>query len=407
MRLPFFIAKRYLVSKKSHNLINVISLISIIGLSVGTMALIVVLSVFNGFEDVIKSMYNTFNPDFVITPKTGKTIDYATFPSDELSGLTGIKGITEVVEEDALFRYGEKQHIAKLKGVSDNFAEMIPLDTLMTNGSFVLKEGNTNFAVVGAGIAWYLDIYPSNISKLLSVYVPKRGNSSSFNFSNAFNNEVLHPAGVFSVQQEFDEKYVIVPIEFAKELLNYDSEITSLEVRITKNADEKSIQNNISKIIGNDFHVLNRAEQNKSLFNLLKSEKLAIFFILLFILILLSFNMIGSLSILILEKNKDVEILSFLGANQKTVKKIFISEGLLISIIGTILGLMLGLILILLQDNFGLLQLGGSEGAFIISAYPVKLQVNDFIIVFFTVMAIGLLATIYPVLYLVRKLFSK
>ncbi len=407
MRLPVFIAKRYLVSKKSHNLINVISLISIIGLTVGTMALIVVLSVFNGFEDIIKSMYNTFNPDFVITAKTGKTFNYETFPSEKISQLQGVAGVTEVVEEDALFRYGDKQHIARLKGVSDNFTSLVPLDTMMLNGSFVLKEGTSEFAVVGAGVAWHLDVYPENITKMLTIYVPRRGNSSSFNFNNAFNNGVLHPSGVFSVQQEFDEKYVLVPIEFAKELMDYTNEISSLEVRINENADESSIQKKISDIIGDNFSVLNKAEQNKSLFTLLKSEKLAIFFILLFILILLSFNMIGSLSILILEKNKDIGIISVLGANQKTVRRIFITEGLLITLIGSILGLILGFILLLLQDHFGLLQLGGGEGAFIISAYPVKMKALDFIIVFTTVMFIGFSATLYPVLYLVKKLFAE
>lgn len=406
MRLSFFIAKRYLISKKSHNLINIISLISVIGLVVGTMALIVVLSVFNGFEDVIQSMYNTFNPDYVITAKKGKTFNLTTFPADKLSNIDGVIGLTEIVEEDALFKYGDKQHIARLKGVSENFTSLVSLDTLMVNGSFVLKEGNSNFAVVGAGVAWYLDIYPQNISKFLSVYVPKRGNSSSVSFGNAFNNMVVHPSGVFSVQQEFDEKYVLVPIGFVRELMDYSDEVTSVEIRLGEDADVTGIKTEIEDLLGSEYVVLDRAEQNKSLFNLLKSEKLAIFFILVFILILLSFNMIGSLSILILEKSKDVGIMSVMGADRKLVRRIFMNEGLLISFVGSMAGLLLGFVILFLQQQYGLIQLGGGDGAFIISAYPVKLQLVDFVTVFITVMIIGFIATIYPVIYLVNRLFA-
>jgi len=245
MQLPFFIAKRYLISKKSHNLINVISIISVVGLLVGTMALVVVLSVFNGFEDVIKSLYVTFNADLKISPVKGKTISYTSFPSDEISKIEGVRGISQIVEEDALFKYGGKQHIARIKGVPDNFVELSRIDTMIVNGSFVLQEGSSSFAVVGAGIAWHLDIYPQNITNLLSIYVPKRGNASSFNFSSAFNNRAIHPSGVFSIQQEFDEKYVFVPLEFARKLLDYTDEVTSFEIRYEPGADGDKIQKEV------------------------------------------------------------------------------------------------------------------------------------------------------------------
>jgi len=320
MRLPFFIAKRYLISKKSHNLINVISLISVVGLSIGTMALIVVLSVFNGFEDVIKSLYTTFNADLQITPVTGKTIHFNEFPNDKILEIGGVDNITEVVEEDALFKYRDKQHIARIKGVSNGFIESSRIDTMTVNGSFILQEGTTDFAVAGAGIAWYLDIYPQNIAALLTIYVPRRGNASSFNFENAFNSGALHPSGVFSVQQEFDEKYVFIPLRLARKLMDYTDEVTSIEIRLNKDADVDLIQNSIQTILGEKYLVKNRYQQNESLFKLLKTEKTAIFFILLFILILSSFNMIGSLSILIVEKNKDIGILSGMGANLKLIK---------------------------------------------------------------------------------------
>ena len=407
MQLSFFIAKRYLISKKSHNLINIISIISVVGLSVGTMALIVVLSVFNGFEDVIKSLYNTFNAELQITAVTGKTIHYNSFPSEDIINLQGVSGISQVVEEDALFKYKDKQHIAKIKGVSDNFIELSRIDTMTVNGTFILKEGSADFAVVGAGIAWYLDIYPQNITNFLSVFVPKRGNASSFNFENAFNNRAVHPSGVFSVQQEFDEKYVFVPLRFARELLDYTDEVTSIEIRYEPGADGDEIQSQIQQIVGEDFNVKNRFQQNESLFKILRSEKTAIFLILVFILILSSFNMIGSLSILIVEKNKDIGILASMGADMKLIKKIFITEGILISLIGSITGLATGFVILFVQQNYGLLQLGGGNGAFVISAYPVSMQLLDFVYVFVTVVTIGFFATIYPVMYLTKRIMNK
>jgi len=407
MQLPFFIAKRYLISKKSHNLINVISIISVVGLLVGTMALVVVLSVFNGFEDVIKSLYVTFNADLKISPVKGKTISYTSFPSDEISKIEGVRGISQIVEEDALFKYGGKQHIARIKGVPDNFVELSRIDTMIVNGSFVLQEGSSSFAVVGAGIAWHLDIYPQNITNLLSIYVPKRGNASSFNFSSAFNNRAIHPSGVFSIQQEFDEKYVFVPLEFARKLLDYTDEVTSFEIRYEPGVDGDKIQKEVQSIIGNDYYVKNRFQQNESLFKILRSEKTAIFFILVFILILSSFNMIGSLSILILEKNKDIGILTSMGADLKLIKSIFITEGILISLVGSVLGLAIGFVILYLQQHYGLLQLGGGDGAFVISAYPVKIQFLDFVYVFLTVLAIGLVATVYPVMYLAKRIMKR
>ena len=404
MQLPYFIARRYLISKKSHNLINIISIISVVGLAIGTMALIVVLSVFNGFEEVIKSLYSTFNADLQITATTGKTIHYESFPHQKIQNIEGVIGLTQVVEEDALFKYRDKQHIARIKGVSEGFINQSRIDTMTVNGTFLLQEGNSNFAVVGAGIAWYLDIYPQNVSTLLSIFVPRRGNASSFNFENAFNNGAIHPTGVFSVQQEFDEKYVFVPLRFARELMDYTDEVTSIEVRHNTSSDGEEIQSQIQKILGARYNVKNRFQQNESLFKLLKSEKTAIFFILLFILILSSFNMIGSLSILIVEKNKDISILTSMGADLKLIKSIFLTEGMLISLMASIIGLGIGFVILFLQENYGLLQLGGGDGDFVISSYPVKIKLLDFIYVFLTVITIGFLATIYPVNYLSKRI---
>lgn len=403
MQLSFYIAKRYLVSKKSHNLINVISLISVIGQAVGAAALIIVLSVFNGFEDVITSLYNTFDPDFEVTAVKGKTFHENAFPKQDILNINGVKAVAGVVEEDALFKYADKQYIARIKGVSENYPRVSKLDSIIIDGSLVLQQGNSNFAVVGAGVAWYLGININNLKNLLTVYVPRRGEASSFNFSNAFNNEVIHPAGVFSVQQEFDEKYVIVPLRFARQLLDYKDEVTSVEVFLKPGPHTGEVQTKIEKVLGSRFLVKNRFQQNEALFKVLKSEKLIIFLILVFILILASFNMIGSLSILIVEKLKDIAVLKTMGAGKSLIRKIFTAEGMLISLVGSLTGLFIGLGLLFLQEHFGLVSLGGKEGDFIINAYPVNILFPDFIKVFFTVLFIGLLATWYPVRYLTRK----
>ena len=404
MNVSLHIARRYLVSKKKHNLINVISLISVIGQLVGTAALIIVLSVFNGFEGVIKAMYDTFDPDFVIRADEGKTFDRQTLPLDAIQSLEGVSGVVDVVEEDALFKYREQQYIARLKGVSENYLNVSKLDTLLWQGEAVLEEGNTNFAIVGAGVAWYLDISLSDVRNLLSVFVPRRGNASSFDFQNAFNNEVIHPVGVFSVQQEFDERYVIVPDRFARRLMDYPGNlVTSLEVYLRPGADEQAAEEEIIAMMPEGFSLMNRFEQNEALYKVMRSEKMAIFMILAFILLLASFNMIGSLSILIVEKLKDIAVLKSMGADKKLIRAIFTTEGMLISLAGCLGGLAVGFLLLYLQQTFGFLSLGGGEGNFIIDEYPVRMIPLDFLYVAGTVLIIGLLATWYPVRFLTRK----
>ena len=406
MQLSFFIAKRYLVSKKSHNLINVISLITVIGLTIGAAALIIVLSVFNGFESVIKSMYNVIDADFEITAAKGKTFQMLDFPADKIKELKGVIDIAEILEEDVLYKYRDNQYIAKIKGVSQNYIELSGIDTMLVNGTFILKEGTSNFVVVGAGVAWYLGVNVRSITELLNVYVPVRGDPSSFSISNAFNIEPIHPVGVFSVQQEFDERYVFAPIRFVRKLLDYKTEVSSMDVFIESGSDYDQIQKDIENIIGPEFYVKNRFQQNETLYKVLKSEKTAIFLILVFILILTSINMIGSLSILIVEKLKDIAVLKSFGASKKLIFRIFITEGLLISLISAITGLVLGFIILYLQQTFEFVKLGSEEGSFIIDAYPVALKWMDFIYVFLTVMCIGIIATLYPVKNLSKKYHS-
>ncbi len=403
MNLSLFIAKRYLISKKSHNLINVISLITVMGLTIGAAALIVVLSVFNGFESVIKSMYNIIDADFEVTAVNGKTFQMSAFPTKKLKAIEGVADIAEIIEEDVLYKYRDNQYIAKIKGVSASYVALSGIDTMLIDGSFVLQEGTSNFAMVGSGVAWYLGINIRSITDLLNVYVPVRGDPSSFNMSNAFHIEPIHPTGVFAVQQEFDERYVITPIRFVRKLLDYQDEVTSVDIFLEEGADYKQVQLDIENMLGPGFQTRNRFQQNETLYKVLKSEKMAIFLILVFILMLTSINMIGSLSILIVEKLKDIAVLKSLGAAKKLIFRIFMAEGVLISLISAVTGLILGFIILYMQHTFGIVKLGSGEGNFIIDAYPVAMNWLDFLYVFLTVISIGLLATWYPVRNLAKK----
>ena len=402
MQFTFFMARRYLFSKKSHHLINIISLVSTIGLTIGTAALIIVLSVFNGFEQVIKSLYHTFNPDLSITVQQGKTFKVAQFPLDTLKSLPGVSQVVQVVEEDALFRYNDKQFIGKLRGLSENYQRASRLDTVIRAGRFVLQTEDADFAVLGMGVAWSLGVNLRDATQLLDVYVPKRGSPSSFNFANAFNREAIRAAGIFSIQQDFDEKYVLVPLRFARRLLNYHDEVTAMEVYLKKDAQVDRIQQQVHNLLGNKYRVRNRFEQNESLFKIMKSEKLAVFIILVFILFLASFNMIGALSILIVEKVKDIATLKSMGANHKLVRMIFLKQGILISLISGTAGLVLGFVVLWLQQTYGFVRLGSGNGDFIINAYPVAMQLTDFVYVFASVQLIGLLASWYPVRFMLK-----
>jgi lipoprotein-releasing system permease protein len=403
LNFPLYIARRYLVSRKSHNIINIISGISIAGVLICTAALIIVLSVFGGFERLVISLFNAFNPDLEITLNEGKTFDSTMIPEDQLRKIPGVKYLVEVIEENALVKYKDKQYIATIKGVGEDYAKMCGLDTMMSEGKFVLQDGDRNFAVMGYGVAYYLGANLDDYVNPISIYVPRRNASFSGGFSDAFNNEVIFPSGFFSVQQDFDIKYVILPLRFVKKLLEYDKLITGVEIGTVKGADVDKIQSQISPLVGDKFQVKNRYQQQELLYKIMKSEKWAIFLILTFILIIATFNVIGSLSMLILDKKRDIAVLQCLGASQTKVKRIFLAEGLLVSFIGAAGGLILGGITCFLQQKFGLVKLGSANSTFVVSAYPVHMQVQDFIFVFFTVLLIGAIATWYPV-FNIRKI---
>jgi lipoprotein-releasing system permease protein len=403
LNFPFYIARRYLVSKKSHNIINIISGISAGGVAIGAMALIIVLSVFNGFDRLVVSLFSSFNPGIQVTAAYGKTFDITRFPTERLARIPGVRHVTEVIEEEALMKYLDNQAIVTVKGVSEAYPLMSGLDTMMAEGRFLLQDGDRDFTVLGYGVGGTLNANLGDYLHPITVYVPRREASFSGSPDNAFNSEVIFPSGFFQVQYEYDTRYAIVPLRFAKRLLEYDHERTSLEVDLAREADLKKVQAEISALAGKGFTVKNRYQQQEILYKIMVSEKNYIFMILTLILFIATFNVIGTLSMLILDKKKDIAVLQSMGAGQPLIRRIFLAEGMLISFIGAIAGLALGAFVCWLQIRFGFVRLGSADSTFVVNAYPVHMQARDFILVFSTVMAIGFIAALYPV-YNMKKI---
>jgi lipoprotein-releasing system permease protein len=376
-------------------------MISIIGVATGTMALIIVLSVFNGFEDLIKSVFSTFDPNLKITVTEGKVFEPESINIDSIKNLNFVDIVCPTLEENVLLEYNKKQHPAVIKGVTKEFESLSMIDTMITDGVYMLKHGDRYFAVIGANIAYFLSIGVNFIDPLF-VYFPKRDADISINPAKAFNKKYLFPKGVFQIQQEIDSKYVLVSMDFARELFNYPTQISAVEIKLMPDVDIEQAQKQIEKIVGSRFTVKNQFQQHKVLYSVMKSEKFAIYLILTFILIVASFNIIGSISMLIIDKKDDVKTLRNLGLSKERLQKIFMYEGWMISIGGAFVGIVLGFVVCWLQQQFGLLKLD-NMGSFLINNYPVKMHIGDFVGVFITVVVIGLFASWYPVKYFIKK----
>ncbi|HEX8516655.1 MAG TPA: FtsX-like permease family protein [Bacteroidia bacterium] len=398
MNFPFFIAKRYLVSKKSHNAINIISGISVAGVAIGTMALIIVLSAFNGLSDLVESLYNSFDPDIHISIKQGKTFNASAPELSELKKIKGISFYTEVAEGNALLKFNDKQCVATIKGVEETFGKESGFDSLVISGKFDISA---NHIVIGKGIGYVLQNGADDIFSPISVYAPKRGiTGSSLNPEDGLNEMKVYTAGEFSINDDFDYKYVIMNIAKARELLDYNNEVTSIELGIAKDANAGKIQEEIRKLLGDKYLVKNREQQNELLYKTLRSEKLWTFIILVFILVIATFNVIGSLTMLIIEKKKDITILHNMGADLQLIRKIFLVEGMLITFTGAAAGIFLGTLICWLQRTFSLVKF--DEG-YVIEAYPISFHTMDFIMVITAVTLIGFFAAWYPVRVFTKK----
>ena len=403
MKTAFYIARRYLISKKSVNVINIISGISIAGVTVGTFALVVILSVFNGLDFTIKSLFSRFDPDIKISAAKGKSFELTAGNFDAIKQLTGISTVTPVIEEDALLRYSDRQYFATIKGVPVNYNEISGLDSsCITSGRFLLESKEVPFAVVGQGVAYYLSV-GLNFTEPIHIYTLKKGTKGRPNLASAFNHSIIYASGIFANQQEIDSKYVLVPFGFAQELFQMGTQVSAVEIALKEGVSEDLVKSEITRILGNDFVVKTQFEQHELFYRVMESEKWAIFIILAFILVIASFNILGSLSMLIIDKKADIAILQSMGANQKLIRTIFLFEGWMISLAGAIFGVILGVLICWIQIRYGLLKVPGNEGSFIFSSYPVEIRIGDLFAVFLLVTGIGFLAAWYPIRFISGK----
>lgn len=400
MNFPLFIAKRYLISKKKQNIINIISGISVGGIIVGTLALVIILSVFNGFSKLIGTFFSNFDPDLKITSVRGKMFNPADFDFEKIKSLSEVVNYAEVIEEVALLQYRNQVYPAVVKGVPDNYAKYTKIDTLIVDGSFRLENKGINYAVVGQGIAYSLGIRPA-FTDHINIYVPRKGKKVSINPSQAINQSYVFPSGVFAVLEEIDSKYILVSYDFAKNLFESGNDVSAVELGIAKNVSIKKVQKEIQKILGDGFYVKNQYQQHDLVYKTMESEKWAAYLILVFILIIASFNLLGSLSMLIIDKTDDIFILRSMGASSETIRNVFLFEGWLISVIGAVFGTLLGIFICWIQIHFKIVPLPGSS--FVISAYPVKIIFSDILLVLSIVLLIGFLAAWYPVKFISQK----
>ncbi|MBR5350536.1 MAG: ABC transporter permease [Prevotella sp.] len=409
MNFPFYIAKRYLFSKKSTNAINIISGISVVGVAVATMALVVTLSVFNGFHDLVATFFTSFDPQLKITPLEGKSA-----PADDplllkVKQLPQVDVATECVEDNALAIYKNKQAMVVVKGVEDNFTELTHItDILYGDGEYSLHAANLEYGILGIRLAVALGT-GARFQDYLKIYAPKReGQLDMAQPTEGFvEDSLLSPGVVFSVQQaKYDRSYIITSLGFARSLFDKEGQLSSLEIRLKAGSNFDAVKKEMRKIVGERYKVEDRYEQQADTFRIMKIEKLIAYFFLTFILMVACFNIIGSLSMLMIDKKDDVVTLRNLGATDKQIVQIFLFEGRMISAAGAIVGILLGLLLCWLQQTYGLVSLGSSSGSFVIDAYPVSVHPTDIILIFITVLAVGFLAVWYPVRYFAKRLLG-
>lgn len=408
MNLPFYIARRYLFSKKKHNAINIISGISVCGVALATLALVCTLSVFNGFQEMVSSFFTSFDPQLKITANKGKVFDPNEMRIKQMESLPEVEVWMPTLEENAMVKYGDQQMMVTIKGVEDNFEQLTDIDSLLYGaGTFVLKEGSVNYGIPGVQILVQLGTGLQFVDPL-EVYAPKRNvHVNIANPTSAFNRNYLYSTGVtFMVNQDkYDGRYIITSMDFARSLFNYTTEASAIEVKLKEGSNIGAVKKKMEEIAGDRFSVKNQYEQQADVFKIMEIEKFISYLFLTFILIIASFNVIGSLSMLIVDKKENVQTLRNLGADDKLITRIFLMEGNLITFVGTFAGIIIGLLLCWAQQRFGLITLGNGDN-FLVNAYPVSVHASDILIIFVTVIAIGVLAVRYPVAYLSKKLLA-
>ena len=398
MNLPLFIAGRYLIARKSHNVINIISAISAVGMAVGTAALVIILSVYNGFDSIVTSMLGNIEPDLEITSEKGKAFIAEGEVYDWIYDQPAVRNMSCVIIENVFIDYEGRQSIVKAKGVDFVYEEESPIRGHLRSGEFRLHKGDIPMAVAGSGLAYRLGINPRFVSGIDIYYPSRTRNFSVSNPASSLESITVYPSGIFSINNDIDNEYLILPIEKMQELLEYENgEVSAVEIRLEEGTSEKELQHlrkEISARLGDGFKVSDRYMQNETLYRMMKYEKLSIFMILAFVIIIISFNIFGSLSMLIIEKKPDIATLRSLGAEDSLIKRIFVLEGWMISLSGLAAGLVIGIGFVLVQQFSGLIKMPGN---FVVQAYPVILSVPDILVTAACVAAIGYVMAILPV----------
>ena len=402
MDLPLFIAKRYLFSKSSNNAVNIITAVSILGVAVGTMALLVVLSAFAGLEKFSTSMLTTFDPDIKVTSVEGKSFLYTDEIGSILDSTFEIKTYTKTLEEKVFLRYRDKEFISKIKGVDSNYTKVNPVDSSIYAGRWLSSDTGSNEIIIGGGISHYLSLGLNDSYKPLEVYVIKPGKGLITDPMNGFKRKDAFPVGTFAIEKEVDEKYVISSLKFTQSLLRYDyNKVSAIEIRLTNKANSKSVANKLKTELGDGFEVKTHKEQNALLYKMMNTEKVVTYLIFTLILIIAVFNVIGSVSMLIVDKKKNLHTLWSIGASESLLRKTFVMVGILVTFIGGVSGIILGSALVLLQHYFKFLTFGGGM------AYPVELELTNIAIVTFTIFTLGYIASRLSVIRLSKSVFNK
>jgi lipoprotein-releasing system permease protein len=400
VNLPFFIAKRYLFSKHTTNAVNLITGISVLGVAVGAAAMIIVLSAFNGLETLIRGFYNTFDPDLKIELVEGKNTAFDDDIGRQIAQTPFVEAYSFILEEKALFRANDREFIATLKGVDKHYLKVTEFESALLHGEFFPSEPEEDLAILGSGVAYHMGISKINMSTVIEVFVPK-ANSSILDPMNAVNTRQIYPIGIFSIQPDFDVKYTIVPLQMVQQIVDFETpRFSSIEVKGVEGADIEKLQESLQVTLGKNFKVLNRDQQQVSIYKVLQTEGLATYLILAFILMVSSFGILGANIMLTLDKKEDIKTLWAMGADENLVRKIFFTEGLLTSLIGGIGGLLLGTLIVAIQIQTGIISLG--EG-YVVDAYPVELRLENFSLVLITVVVLGFLVSIIST----RKLNKK
>tara|TARA_B110000046_G_scaffold63377_1_gene70853 strand:+ start:12354 stop:13571 length:1218 start_codon:yes stop_codon:yes gene_type:complete len=391
MKLTFEIARRYLLGKKSNNAINIITWISILGITIGTAALILILSVFNGFESLLSSLFDSFNPDMKIVLDEGKSFYIDDETVKQIKAIDGVVAVSKTIEETALFEYKDAQEVGTIKGVDSEYHNATDIYTTVKRGDYILKEGNINYAVIGAGMRTKLGVNYNDVITPISIHMPLRKKVGLI--SSPFKTLEVYPSGVFSVQSEADLQYIISNYEFVNKLLSYENKTSALELRLQEDYDEDEIRSSIKALMGPGYVIKNSYQQNEAYLKIMNIEKWVSYLIASLTMVMIAFNMVGCLWMIVLDKRKDISILKSMGMTVRQIKEIFIAEGMLIGMVGVLIGTALALFMYFLQKQFGLVSI---PDGFMVRSYPIELKLIDFSVVIATVLGISYIASILP-----------